>query len=87
MQQCNWLFTFGSVSGPETLARLRVGSRVVRGADWKWGDQDGGGPGTVQALEDDGFEDLISVQWDRGGHLKAYRMGFEGSFDLRLLDE
>ena len=27
------------VSGPEALARMKAGTRVVRGKDWKWGDQ------------------------------------------------
>ena len=27
------------VSGPELAARLKIGTRVVRGIDWKWGDQ------------------------------------------------
>ena len=27
------------VSGPELAARLKIGTRVVRGVDWKWGDQ------------------------------------------------
>ena len=27
------------VSGPELAARLKMGTRVVRGVDWKWGDQ------------------------------------------------
>jgi len=26
-------------SGPELAARLKIGTRVVRGVDWKWGDQ------------------------------------------------
>ena len=27
------------LSGPEALARMKAGTRVVRGKDWKWGDQ------------------------------------------------
>ena len=27
------------ISGPELAARLKIGTRVVRGVDWKWGDQ------------------------------------------------
>lgn len=27
------------VSGPELSARLKIGTRVIRGVDWKWGDQ------------------------------------------------
>lgn len=27
------------VSGPELAAMMKIGTRVVRGVDWKWGDQ------------------------------------------------
>jgi len=27
------------LSGPELASRLKMGTRVVRGLDWKWGDQ------------------------------------------------
>ena len=27
------------LSGPEALARMKTGTRVVRGKDWKWGNQ------------------------------------------------
>lgn len=27
------------VSGPELAALMKIGTRVVRGVDWKWGDQ------------------------------------------------
>ena len=29
------------LSGPELARMMTVGARVVRGVDWKWGDQDG----------------------------------------------
>ena len=29
----------GPTSGPEVVPRLTHGARVVRGPDWKWGDQ------------------------------------------------
>lgn len=28
-----------SLSGPELASILKIGTRVVRGKDWKWGDQ------------------------------------------------
>jgi len=31
---------------------LPLGTRVVQGPDWKWNDQDGGGPGTVFSHSD-----------------------------------
>ena len=29
------------ISGPEALSRMKVGTCVIRGQDWKWGDQVG----------------------------------------------
>lgn len=28
-----------SLSGPELASLMKIGTRVVRGRDWKWGDQ------------------------------------------------
>lgn len=28
-----------SLSGPELASLMKIGARVVRGKDWKWGDQ------------------------------------------------
>lgn len=28
-----------SLTGPEMARLLKIGTRVVRGVDWKWGDQ------------------------------------------------
>lgn len=28
-----------SLSGPELASLMKIGTRVVRGKDWKWGDQ------------------------------------------------
>jgi hypothetical protein len=52
-------------SEPTTLS---VGDRVRRGADWKWGDQDQNGVGTVSEAQDsDGW---IGVNWDHGSSNK-----------------
>ena len=37
-------------SDPEIEAMLTNGSRVVRGKDWHYGNNDGGGEGTVTAV-------------------------------------
>ena len=34
------------------LTSARTGVRVRRGKDWKWGEQDGNGPGTTVASGD-----------------------------------
>lgn len=58
------------LSGPEEAAQMKVGTRVVRGPDWKWYDQDGGGIGTViSELAEDGW---IRIQWATGD-MNSYR--------------
>ena len=71
------------LSGPDIAKLLKVGSRVVRGQDWKWGDQDGPGEGRVIGeLGEDGW---IRVQWDNAS-TNSYRMGKEGKYDLKLAE-
>ncbi|KFM56574.1 E3 ubiquitin-protein ligase HERC2, partial [Stegodyphus mimosarum] len=64
---------------------MKIGTRVVKGVDWKWGHQDGPPPGegtVIGALGEDGW---IRVQWDTGS-TNSYRMGKEGKYDLKLAD-
>ena len=71
------------VGGAELAKQMKIGSRVVRGQDWKWGDQDGHGEGRVIGeLGDDGW---IRVQWDNAS-TNSYRMGKEGKYDLKLAE-
>lgn len=64
---------------------VEVGVRVIRGPDWKWGQQ-GGGEGYVGTVVDVlDREGSVAVQWDCGGRCK-YRCGLEGKYDLRVLD-
>ncbi|GAU99720.1 hypothetical protein RvY_10678 [Ramazzottius varieornatus] len=59
-----------------------VGTRVVRGVDWKWGDQDGGDGhvGTVRSFES---AEGVVVVWDNG---TAANYRCAGAFDLRIFD-
>ena len=67
------------------------GLRVVRGPDWKYGDQDGGegNAGTIFIDEADRKRQslmrprMVSVLWDSGVRAK-YRAGPQGSYDLRV---
>ncbi len=59
-----------------------VGSRVVRGPDWKWGKQDGG-DGHVGTLRSFESPEEVLVVWDNGTAAN-YRCGTY--FDLRMLD-
>ena len=70
---------------------MELGVRVIRGPDWKWNDQDGGEGwvGTVVEIGKVGSQTspakTVVVQWD-GGSRTNYRVGYEGQYDLRLVD-
>ncbi|XP_023810269.2 E3 ubiquitin-protein ligase HERC2 isoform X5 [Oryzias latipes] len=72
-------------SGPELAAMMKIGTRVVRGVDWKWGDQDGPPPGLGRVIGELGEDGWIRVQWDTSS-TNSYRMGKEGKYDLKLAD-
>ncbi|XP_067666498.1 uncharacterized protein [Haliotis asinina] len=60
-----------------------LGTRVERGPDWKWGNQDADGPGTV--INHGQSADSLWVQWDNGGR-NVYRYGGENGFDVLIAD-
>ncbi|XP_022251627.1 E3 ubiquitin-protein ligase MIB2-like [Limulus polyphemus] len=70
---------------------MEVGLRVVRGPDWKWGNQDDGEGhvGTVVEIGKPGSttspDKTVVVQWDSGSKTN-YRVGYQGAFDLRVFD-
>ncbi|XP_077984801.1 E3 ubiquitin-protein ligase TRIM33-like [Glandiceps talaboti] len=70
-------------SGPELATMMKIGIRVVRGQDWKWGDQDGPQPSKGRVIEEVGENGWIKVKWDTG-KLNSYRMGKEGKYDLKV---
>ncbi|XP_061744248.1 E3 ubiquitin-protein ligase HERC2 isoform X2 [Nerophis ophidion] len=72
-------------SGPELAAMMKIGTRVMRGVDWKWGDQDGPSPGLGRVIGELGEDGWIRVQWDTSS-TNSYRMGKEGKYDLKLAE-
>lgn len=67
---------------------MNIGSRVLRGPDWKWKDQDGGegALGTVVDMSDkDKDIAWITILWDIG-ETNSYRASGSTGFDLRLYD-
>ncbi|KAH3835554.1 hypothetical protein DPMN_108907 [Dreissena polymorpha] len=63
-----------------------IGSRVRRGPDWKWKNQDSNGVGTVVGHWDN--ETWVTVEWDAklpGGN-RGYQYG-GGRFDLLIVDD
>lgn len=73
------------LTGMELAALMKIGTRVVRGVDWKWGDQDGPPPGEGRVIGELGEDGWIRVQWDNGT-TNSYRMGKEGKYDLKLAE-
>lgn len=75
----------------DPYASMQVGMRVVRGVDWKWGNQDNGegNVGTVVEIGRTGSpttpDKTVVVQWDQGNRTN-YRTGFQGAYDLLLYD-
>ncbi|KAJ8257614.1 hypothetical protein GJAV_G00187700 [Gymnothorax javanicus] len=76
---------------PPPRGGMEVGMRVVRGVDWKWGNQDDGEGhvGTVVEIGRLGStttpDKTVVVQWDSGTRTN-YRTGYQGAFDLLLYD-
>ncbi|XP_067951450.1 E3 ubiquitin-protein ligase MIB2-like [Watersipora subatra] len=72
-------------------AGMSVGTRVVRGPDWKWATQDDGEGhvGTVIEIGRPGSktspDKTVVVQWDSGNKTN-YRVGYQGAYDLRIYD-
>ncbi|XP_025085636.1 uncharacterized protein LOC112559025 [Pomacea canaliculata] len=62
---------------------LPLGTRVVRGPDWKWGNQDEEGPGTVLNHAE---ANTTYVLWDNG-HRNRYFYGPEVGFDVWKTEE
>uniref|UniRef100_A0A8C5ER53 E3 ubiquitin-protein ligase MIB2 n=1 Tax=Gouania willdenowi TaxID=441366 RepID=A0A8C5ER53_GOUWI len=75
----------------DTSSSMEVGMRVVRGLDWKWGNQDDGEGhvGTVVEIGRQGStttpDKTVVVQWDSGTRTN-YRTGYQGAYDLLLYD-
>ncbi|XP_019845780.2 probable E3 ubiquitin-protein ligase HERC2 [Bactrocera dorsalis] len=74
-----------NLTGPELAKLMKIGTRIVRGADWKWGDQDGNPPGEGRIISEVGEDGWVRVEWYTGA-TNSYRMGKEGQYDLRLAD-
>lgn len=77
----------GSPFNCEVEMGIKRGDKVVRGADWKWDDQDGGSGkvGEVIAVKGNGW---VTVRWS-GGKAKPgdYRWGKDAKFDIKVLQE
>ncbi|XP_060563796.1 E3 ubiquitin-protein ligase MIB2-like isoform X1 [Ruditapes philippinarum] len=63
---------------------MKPGIRVIRGPDWRLGNQDGG-PGYLGTVVNIHPNNTVLVRWDIGTETIC-RAGKDGSFDLRLYD-
>jgi hypothetical protein len=66
----------------EIFPPMKVGDTVQRGLDWKWGEQDKNGNGTVTSTLDD--EGWIHVRWNSGGNNKYRYSEQAGGHDIQL---
>ncbi|XP_071102597.1 uncharacterized protein [Haliotis cracherodii] len=57
-----------------------LGTRVVRGLDWQYGDQDCEGPGTIVNHANNRY--TLWVLWDLNGMTCRYRYGHDGKMDV-----
>ncbi|XP_060072105.1 uncharacterized protein LOC132551979 [Ylistrum balloti] len=60
-----------------------IGTRVRRGPEWKWKNQDGNGVGTVVGHGKDGW---IKIEWDCSNK-GEYRYGNDQAFDVVVVEE
>ena len=58
---------------------MKVGAKVMRGVDWKWGDQDGGALGVGGVIGELGEDGWVRVQWETGS-TNSYRFIGGGAF-------
>ncbi|XP_017775189.1 PREDICTED: E3 ubiquitin-protein ligase MIB1-like [Nicrophorus vespilloides] len=60
--------------------------KVIRGPNWKWGNQDGG-KGTIGTVleEFSDTQNVVVVKWDNG-ICSNYRAGYDKMYDLRIID-
>ena len=71
--------------GPELAALIKIGSRVVRGKDWGYGDHDGG-PGGQGTVTDIISNDSVTVRWDHNARdISGFLMGRNGQYSVKLV--
>lgn len=73
----------------EKFHYIEIGARVVRGDDWKWGNQDNHQGGTVIDIrpwegEESRTRVAVQVRWDNG-NINSYRWGVDGAYDLKVI--
>ncbi|XP_030376878.1 E3 ubiquitin-protein ligase MIB2 [Scaptodrosophila lebanonensis] len=71
------------------LRGIFVESKVVRGPDWEWNDQDGGEGKTGRVVEIRGWDNescrsVANVEWVTGS-TNVYRLGHKGNVDLKYI--
>jgi E3 ubiquitin-protein ligase mind-bomb len=77
-------------SVPVELKGIFAGAKVCRGANWNWGDQDGGEGKTgwvveIQDWQKESCRSVASVAWETNT-TNVYRVGHKGQVDLMALE-
>lgn len=60
-------------AGPKLVAMISVGTKVVRGRDWKWDEQDGSPPGQGKVIDPPEEDGWVRVRWERTCICNSYR--------------
>ena len=67
----------------EMSEKMKPGDRVVRGKDWMASYRDQDGPGTILEVF---YDKSLYVKWDKSGSKSGYRMGYQGKYELEIID-
>ena len=64
---------------------MKIGTRVVRGRDWSYGNHDGFGVGKIFSCVVKNGTTFWQVEWDNG-NIGYFKMGLDGKYELKILD-
>ena len=72
------------VNKAQQLIMIRVGMRVVRGPNWRWGDQDSGEGHIGTVTKNDAGDKCVAVEWDKGNKEKSMslELGLDSSGNI-----
>ena len=79
---CAALPDYSTYSNASLAAMFDIGTRVLRGPNWKWRNQDGPSLGTVTLnMSLHNAPGWVHAKFDNGT-MNSYRVGAQGAFDL-----
>ena len=67
---------------PRRHREMEIGTKVVRGNDWTWEDQDGGDGEEGEIIREKTEDGWVKVYWFSSEQCYWYRMGHDDKYDL-----